>query len=274
MRERPAWPHLTVKPKPASEFGIRAFHSIYRGLDHSYVGYVHAAIMIEIIHATIAVRIDDHVNRIAVLMPALTCSAAGVSQREVVRRRPEAGQNFDVLRRYAMNLKIGEHKLELVQQRFAQDDVLGKRRPVMRNEITKREMIGYVNAGVFGCDLYKACRIIVSVGAYPMQLARPEPNIVCTDCSAALCVERDYADECVRMPRHTAWDDVHSRWCASRDEQMYTNTAAHAGACVATFCNGHRIKRCRFTCCNGGLYRRYGPHCHSACRSVLRTMVI
>ena len=250
---------------------MRAFHSVYRGLDNSHVGHIHTPIVIEIIHATVAVCIDDHVNRIAILMPALACSAAGIAEREVVRRRPETRQNFDVLSRYAMHLEVGEYKLELVQQLLTQNDVLGEWRAVVGNQVTQSEMIGYVDSRVLSRNLYEPRGVVVSVRVHSMQLARPEAKVVRADQPAALGVERNNADEGEGMPRHAAWNFIHSRWCASCGKQVHPHAATHSGARVASFRHWHGFERSRFPRSHWP-YRSYRPRRHRTCRSVLRTM--
>ena len=110
---------------------------------------VDAAVVIEVVHPPIAVVVDDDVRCVAELVATRARSAFGDEPRVVVRRA-ESAQDAYAVRRTSLRFHRLEHELELVEQRFAEHDVL---RPhvvlVVREEVVEPEMLRQTR--VAGC---------------------------------------------------------------------------------------------------------------------------
>jgi hypothetical protein len=63
---------------------MRQLDPIDRRFNHVYVACVHASIVIEVIHAPVSVSIHDHVDSIAILMPAFARAAARIAKRKII----------------------------------------------------------------------------------------------------------------------------------------------------------------------------------------------
>ena len=96
---------------------------LHRPQNHLRVAEIEPAITIEIVHASVAVRIDDDVCGITVLMSTRPrCTLRDVAV--VVVRLTKSTQHAHAIRLHPMLGEIGKHELELVDQRLLQHDEL------------------------------------------------------------------------------------------------------------------------------------------------------
>jgi len=70
VRERSARTHGAVESEPADEFRVLLLDLLHGAVDDVGVPEVHLAVAVEVVHAAVAVGVDDQVSRVAVLVPA------------------------------------------------------------------------------------------------------------------------------------------------------------------------------------------------------------
>ncbi len=111
-------------------------------IDDVRIAEVHVPVAIQVIHAAVAIGVDDDVRGIAVLV------AAGVratleGRAPIVLWRAETRQHHHVAGRDALHFERRQDEFQLVQELFAHNDVL---RPdvvlVVRDEAAQREVSG------------------------------------------------------------------------------------------------------------------------------------
>ena len=68
---------------------MRALHTIDALLENARVAEVHAPVAIEVVHAAVAVVVNEDVGGVAVHVPAQGRAAARITAGHVVARRPE-----------------------------------------------------------------------------------------------------------------------------------------------------------------------------------------
>lgn len=78
-----------IQAHSANQIRILAFNALDRGENHTRIAEVDAAVVIEIVHTSITVAVDDYVGGISELVAAVARATTLVAEPEVVFRRPE-----------------------------------------------------------------------------------------------------------------------------------------------------------------------------------------
>src|SRR6478672_763367 len=195
-------PGRAVQAGTAGQLGVRALDALDGLQNDARVAGIDSPVVIEIVHATVLVVVDEHVRRVAELMAAIARPAAAADALRIVLRRSEAGHDDHVLDANAVRLEVLDHELQLVDQRLAKHEVLWPNiLLIVREEVAETEMLGYVGVLILRRHLDEAFRILVGfLRRAAMALVRPEPHAIVTDLPGRLLRERDHRDERERSP--------------------------------------------------------------------------
>jgi len=179
VSERAAGSRGVIQPSAANEVRILVLHALDGGEDDTHVGEVHLAVVVQVVHPSIVVVVDDDVGSVTELVPAVTSAPALVAKRLVVVRRAETGDYLHSVGVDTVPLEILDDQLELVEERLLQNQLF---RPdaflVVRQEIAEQKMLGDAGVLVLACHFNEAIRILVGIGTKTSLLFRPEPNPV------------------------------------------------------------------------------------------------
>ncbi len=195
-------------------------HPVHCRLDYTHIRNINPTVVIQIVHTTRSISIDNHVDSIPVLVATLACATTRIAQREVVCGRAKAGQDLYASRGDPVHLKILQHQLYLVEECFAKNYVFGERCAVMSDEVAQREMIRHMHPDILGRHLDKTRRIVVRIRMHCMQFRRPVTQVVRADEFAPFRIEWNQSDERERMSTNSARYFVYSRCDRSGREQM------------------------------------------------------
>ena len=102
-------PGRAIQTGTAGQLGVRALDALDGLQNDARVAGIDSPVVIEIVHATVLVVVDEHVRRVAELMAAIACPAAAADALRIVLRRSEAGHDDHVLDANAVRLQILDH---------------------------------------------------------------------------------------------------------------------------------------------------------------------
>ena len=163
--KRAVGPGRLVDPAAAGELGVHPLDPLHRGDYHSRIPGVDAPVVIEVVHASVTVVVDEDVRGVAELVAAvLRPPTAPADTLLVVLGGAEAGHHPHVLDPHPVRLEIFDHELQLVNQGFPEDHVL---RPdvllVVGQEVAQPEVLGDLEVLILGGDDDEAVGILVGV---------------------------------------------------------------------------------------------------------------
>ncbi len=182
---------------PSAQDRVLAFDALRGAHDDPAVSGIDAAITVQVVHAPVAVVVDEEIHGVAVHV-ARQCAAPGrVATRPVVRRRPEAADDADLMHGMAHRLERVDRQLELVEEERRQRDVL---RPhvglALGQEIAQPEMSGHEQVLVLRRHAHEArWRRVRRGGRATARLERPLADDVAADPAGPLLRERNQRDD-------------------------------------------------------------------------------
>src|SRR5918999_1581248 len=122
--ERSVRPRGSVDADAASEIRMTTLHSLGRREDHLRIAMVDPTIAIEVVYPAVTVVVDEDVGGVAVLMPAVLRPTTAPYPTLVVLRSAEATHHRHSADGNAFTLHLGNHELQLVDELFAENEVL------------------------------------------------------------------------------------------------------------------------------------------------------
>src|SRR5688572_19202872 len=124
------------------------------------VAMIHSPITVQVVHAPIPIIIDENIGCITVHVP--THPGATVTTRSVVLRSAKAAHHRHAPNGDASAIEISDYQLELVDQFFPQDQVLGPGGPLsFREKIAQAKVLRYASVLVLPGDLDEVPGVLV-----------------------------------------------------------------------------------------------------------------
>src|SRR6187455_109813 len=119
VRERAVRLRRAVQAGTARQLRVGALDALDGLQNDAGVARIDAVVVIEVVHPTVLVVVDEHVRRVAELMAAITRPAAALPDAlRIVLRRSEAGHDDHMLDADAVGREILDHELQLVDERL------------------------------------------------------------------------------------------------------------------------------------------------------------